>query len=323
MKPLLRIVAAVSLIVLLAALSGFLIVRQPSLRRGVDRVTHRANADRLRRGVVRLTTTHLPRSADHPANLDAVADFLAAEFKANRAAVTRQRFRARGRSYQNVVASFGEGSAPVLIIGAHYDVFSGRAPLPGADDNASGTAALVELSRLLQHENLGRRVDLVAFANEEPPFFGSDEMGSAVHAASITGTQLPPMISLEMIGYFTEQQPQTHSLLDALVPRHGRFVVIAGRWRDRALSRRLRAAFNASSRTVTAYSTVLPQSLGIDASDQLSYWRRGHQAVMVSDTAYIRNPNYHTIRDTADTLDYQRMASVVDGVMNFVLEDVR
>jgi hypothetical protein len=107
------------------------------------------------------------------------------------------------------------------------------------------------------------------------------------------------------------------------VPRDGRFVVIAGRWSDRRLARALRDAFDAGSQNVSAYTIILPQSLGIDASDQLSYWRRGREAVMLSDTAYLRNSNYHTARDTAETLDYARMASTIDGVTNFVLKTAR
>jgi hypothetical protein len=320
MKSLIRIGAAVLSLILLTVAAGFVLVRQPSLRRGTNRLSHRANASRLQHDVVWLTTNHRPRSADHPENLDAVADFIATEFAQHGATVTRQRFHARGKSYQNVIASFGGGGAPSLIVGAHYDVFSDQTALPGADDNGSGVAALLELSRLLSTEKLQRRIDLVAYTNEEPPFFGSEQMGSAIHAGSIASAPLPPMVSLEMIGYFTDRQPRTNSLLDHFVPSHGHFVVVAGRWRDRALSRHLREAFNTSSQSVSAYSLVLPQSSGIDASDQLSYWRRGFEAVMITDTAYVRNPNYHTARDTAESLDYERMASVVDGVTNFVLE---
>jgi Zn-dependent M28 family amino/carboxypeptidase len=320
MRSLLRILGTVATILLLTIATLFLLVRQPSFRATTTHVTRHADAQRLAREVAWLTTHHVPRSADHPHNLAAVADYLADSFEESGATVSRQQFTTRGKRYQNVIASFGSGTTPSLVIGAHYDVFSERITLPGADDNASGVVALLELARLLSRESLRNRVDLVAYANEEPPFFGSDEMGSAIHAASIKAKPLPPMISLEMIGYFTDRQPRTHSVLDYLVPSHGHFVIIAGRWQDRTLAKRLRVAFNAASHDVPAYSLQLPQSLGIDASDQLSYWRRGFIAVMISDTAYIRNPHYHTAGDTAATLDYGRMASVVDGTMNFIID---
>ena len=127
------------------------------------------------------------------------------------------------------------------------------------------------------------------------------------------------MISLEMIGYFTEKQPSSGSLLDWVVPRRGDFVIIAGRWDDRRLSRKMRAAFNASSQYAKAFTLTVPRSLGIDASDHASYWDRGFKALLITDTAYVRNPHYHTAGDTFETLDYRRLASVTDGVMNIIL----
>jgi len=185
-------------------------------------------------------------------------------------------------------------------------------PLPGADDDASGVAGLIELARLLAAMPQRPAVILVAYANEEPPFFGSEEMGSAVHARSVGG-RVRGMIALEMIGCFTARQPSPSAILAALYPSRGDFIAVVGRWRDVAW---LRAVKSGMAATIPTVAFVGPE---VDASDHRSYWAAGVDAVMVSDTAYIRNPRYHTAADTAATLDYAAMARVVDGVANALL----
>jgi Zn-dependent M28 family amino/carboxypeptidase len=273
---------------------------------------------RLRRDVAFLTGEVSPRDSDHPENLDRAAAYLRGQFAAGGARVTAPSFQVRGRTYRNVVASFGPESGPLLVVGAHYDSFGGFGANPGADDNASGTAGLVEIARLLAGRRLDRRVDLVAFANEEPPYFGSAQMGSAVHARSLAGRNVRGMICLEMIGYFTPRQPAPSWIFRFLYPDRGNFIAVAGRWADRDLTREVKRAMRGSS-DLPVVSFTAPRSAGLDASDQINYWDRGIPAVMVTDTADIRNPHYHSRFDTADSLDYARMARVVDGVTNAVL----
>jgi Peptidase family M28 len=278
----------------------------------------RADPDRLRRDVEFLAREASPRDSDHPANLARAADYLRAQLAPSGARVTEQTFQVRSRTYRNVVASFGPESGPVLVVGAHYDSFGDFGANPGADDNASGTAGLVELSRLLAGRRLDRRVDLVAYANEEPPFFGSHHMGSAVHARSLTGRDVEGMICLEMIGYFTPRQPAPSWLFRFLYPNRGDFIAVAGRWADRGLTRRVKRAMR-SAGDLPVVSLTAPRMAGLDGSDQINYWDRGIPAVIVTDTADIRNPHYHTAGDRPETLDYQRMAKVVEGVTNAVL----
>jgi|ERR1700682_6372197 len=287
-----RITAAVALLLVAAAV----LIRQPALTSlPFPGATH-ADAATLRRHVEALAGHRSP-------------DYIANAFRADGATAIEQPFTARHKIYRNVIATFGRGD-PLLIIGAHYDAFD---DLPGADDNASGAAGLLELGRMLaQNHNLSSEVMLVAYANEEPPFFASEDMGSAVHAASVSGRPVK-MICLEMIGYYTPEQPWTLWTLRVLFPTDGRFAAVAGGWRDVALTRQVKRAIAGAGMDVV--SATLPHSM-IDASDQRNYWRRGWPAVMVGDTAYLRNPNYHTRHDIPATLDYARMARVVDGVFS-------
>jgi Zn-dependent M28 family amino/carboxypeptidase len=226
--------------------------------------------------------------------------------------VSLQEYLARGHTYRNIVASFGPEAGNALIIGAHYDVFG---ELPGADDNASGVAGIIELGHLLGQTPPAVRVDLVAFSTEEPPFFGSTDMGSAVHANALraSGRPILGMISVEMIGFYSNRQPWNNLLLDLLFPTTGDFVMVVGRWKDATLIRFVKRAMRGAS-DVPVVALTAPDLPGIDASDHLSFWRSGFSAVMVTDTAYMRNTNYHTKDDRPETLDFEAMAKVVDSL---------
>ncbi len=217
-------------------------------------------------------------------------------------------------------------SFPRIVVGAHYDAFGMFGSNPGADDNASGTAGLLELARLLRGQSLARRVDLVAFTLEEPPLFGSARQGSRVHARGLAaaGVRVEAMVCLEMIGYFSERQPWPSVLLALVYPRRGHFVGVVGQPFDRGLARRvkrsMRVAAGPGGARVPVYSFNGPAMMGTDASDHASFWELGIPAVMVTDTAFLRNPHYHAPGDRPETLDYRRMAAVVDGVANAVLQ---
>jgi hypothetical protein len=307
--------AALAILALLLGIAA-VAVTQPTIGTLPSPSGPRADPERLRRDVEVLTTEASPRDSDHPENLDKAAAYVRRQLALAGVRVRDQEFRVRGRLFRNVIASLGPRTGPLLVLGAHYDSFGDFGPNPGADDNASGTAGLLELARLLADRDLSSRVDLVAYANEEPPWFGSPWMGSAVHARSLRGQDVRGMICLEMIGYFTERQPAPSWLLRLLYPDRGNFVVVAGRWADRELTRQVKRAIRGVG--FPAYSFTAPRSAGIDASDQRSYWDEGIPAVMVTDTSFVRNPNYHAAGDTAETLDYQRMARVVEGIANAV-----
>jgi len=316
-----RIIAAVALLATLGLFALAVTLRQPTFTVLPFTGTTRADSERLRGHVAFLTTEVMPRSAAHPENLDRAASYIADHFRAAGARTESRRFEARGRHYTNVVATFGpvDTQEPVVVIGAHYDAFGETGALPGADDNASGTAGLLELARLLGSREPQRPIVLVAYANEEPPFFGSDEMGSAVHAAGLASSRrtVTGMICLEMIGYFSAGQTWPNGLFRLIYPSRGDFIGVAGGWPDRHLARVVKRGI-AGADGIRVVSFTGPRETS-DASDHRNYWHHGWPAVVVTDTAFLRNPNYHTRSDTADTLDYHRMARVVDGVLTAVL----
>jgi hypothetical protein len=306
------IVTLVALAILFALAAAA--ITQPTFSVLPVRTGLKADPERLKRHVEFLTLQASPRDSDHPEILDKAAAYIRSSFAQTQARVRDQVFQVRGRTYRNVIAAFGPETGPLLVIGAHYDTFGDFGPNPGADDNASGTAGLLELARLLNGQPLASRVELVAYANEEPPWFGSPWMGSAVHARSLKGQDVRGMICLEMIGYFTEKQPAPNVLFKILYPSRGDFIAVAGRWSDRSLTRLVKRAILGTG--FPAISFTAPRDAGIDASDQRSYWDLGITAAMVTDTSDLRNPHYHAPGDTAATLDYRRMARVVDGVAN-------
>ena len=280
------------------------------------------DAARLEAHVRMLAETLAPRDEGHPENLDRAAAYLRREFeRAGAVAVSDQPFESRGRTYRNVIASFGPRTKELIVVGAHYDT---AGPLPGADDNASGVAGLIELAYLLGRTPPAARVELVAYTLEEPPYFRSASMGSAVHASSLRaqGFAVRVMLSLEMIGYFSDQPDSQHypvSLLKAFYPSRGNFISIVGKMDQGRTMRRVKKAMAGAS-PLPVYSINAPRAIpGVDFSDHLNYWNEGYDALMITDTAFYRNPNYHTFADTPDTLDYKRMALVVGGVYAAVL----
>lgn len=184
MRPLLRrtlrvLTLAAAVLLLLLGLAAWA-VTQPTFGSGLAWDGPRADPERLRRHVEFLTTEASPRDSGHPENLAKAADYIRERIEETGARVRDQAFEVRGRVYRNVIASFGPATGPLLVVGAHYDSFGDFGPNPGADDNASGTAGLLELARLLDGRALPHRVELVAYTNEEPPYFGSPWMGSAI-----------------------------------------------------------------------------------------------------------------------------------------------
>lgn len=271
---------------------------------------------RLAAHVRMLSEAFVPRDEAHPENLDRAAAWIRHVFETEGGRVEEQPFRVAGRTYRNVIAHFGPATAERIVVGAHYDA---AGPLPGADDNASGVAGLLELAHLLGKAAPPAHVELVAFTLEEPPYYAGPLMGSVFHATSLKqkGVRVRAMICLEMIGYFTDEprsQQFPHPSLKLLYPSTGNFIAVVGRIGQGSLAGRIKKRMRRAA-PLPVHSINAPRWLpGVDFSDHRSYWEAGWNAVMITDTAFYRNDNYHTAADTADTLDYGRMALVVEGV---------
>ncbi len=269
----------------------------------------------------RITKRDTFRHFANPKELDSVAAYLFGKLSAYADTVYYQPFQVNGTTYRNVIASFGTENKNRIIVGAHYDVCGNQ---EGADDNASGTVGLLELGRLFHGKKLKNRIDLVAFTLEEPPFFRTEDMGSAIHAKSVSKNkeQIIGMISLEMIAYFKDakgSQDYPIQLLKWFYGGKGNYITLVRKSEAGKFVRRFIRQFK-KTKQLTAKKFSAPKSLpGIDFSDHLNYWDVGIDALMITDTAFYRNKNYHNKTDTMETLDFGRMAKVIDATFQVLL----
>ena len=202
-----------------------------------------------------------------------------------------------------------------ILVGAHYDSVLGS---PGANDNGSGVAVMLELSRLMQSVTPTQSVRLVAFTNEEPPFFHTGRQGSRVYAkaARARGDDIRLMIALETMGCFRSEPGSQHypPLFRHFYPRHGDFIALVANLRSRRAMRRLATAFRRVSDFPLEHLATISMVPGVSWSDHLSFWQHGYRALMVTDTAFYRYAHYHSSTDTPDKLDYQSLARVTEGL---------
>ena len=295
------------------------VLAQPTCRR--NRASGVAvDQARLRHHVTKLSVDLYPRDWLRTDLLDQGAEYIAGHFRSAGATVQFQEFAVSRRTYRNVIGRFGTGQGPRVIVGAHYDAC---VETPGADDNASGVAALIELAYLLGQATPARDVELVGYVLEEPPFFRTPKMGSAIHAQSVAGqrAEITGVIVLEMVGYFRDDwgsQNYPSLLLRLLYPARANFVAVVGPWNQGRWVKTLKADMKGTT-SLPVYSIRAPSIVpGIDFSDHRNYWPYGIPAAMVTDTAFYRNQAYHTPGDTVDTLDYTRLAKVVVAVFEAV-----
>lgn len=263
-----------------------------------------------------ITKTAKFRNHKNVDQLNKTAEYIKAVFGKYTDSISIQEFTVNGQIYKNVIASFGTGNTKRIIVGAHYDVCEDQ---EGADDNASGVVGLLELSRLLKDQKLNHRIDLVAFSLEEPPYFRTEFMGSYVHAESLkeNNADVYGMISLEMIGYFKdEKKSQSYpiGLLSLFYGNKGNYITLVKKFGAGKFTRKFVRNFKATKSIRTKKFAGPPALPGIDFSDHLNYWKFGYNALMITDTSFYRNKNYHESGDKMETLDIYRMAKVIDGV---------
>ncbi|MDP1726342.1 MAG: M28 family peptidase [Bacteroidota bacterium] len=268
-----------------------------------------------------LTKTEKHRTYNNIDQLNRTANFIKSVFSQYSDSVFFQEYFADGRTYKNVICSFGTENQKRIVVGAHYDVCGDQ---EGADDNASGVAGLLELSRLLKGKKLNYRIDLVAYSLEEPPYFRTEFMGSYIHAKSLVDAkaEVYGMVSIEMIGYFSdEKKSQSYpvGLLSLFYGNKGNYITLVKKFGSGKFAHKFCRRFKSSKAIRTKKFTGPPALPGIDFSDHLNYWKFGISALMITDTSFYRNKNYHQSSDTMETLDLKRMAKVIDGVFKTLI----
>jgi hypothetical protein len=249
--------------------------------------------------------------------LDRAAGYIERVWKEQGYDVVRHSYRVENVDSANLeVTRRGTGRpAEIILVGAHYDSVIGS---PGANDNATGVAALLEISRHFLTLETKRSVRFVAFVNEEPPLFETPQMGSRVYAkmARQRGDDIRAMISLETIGYYSDAPGSQHypPLFNFFYPDRGNFIAFVSNFRSRGLLHRAVAAFRAHSDFPVECVATFEAIPGVNWSDHASFWREGYRAIMVTDTAPYRYPHYHSETDTPDRVNYPALTRVAEGL---------
>ena len=307
-----RIFFLIFFLLVIPIFSTWILVAQPTFNKNSPSAAT-LESSRLKAHVLKLSKDYFPRSHTNTINLDRCAEYIRSHFEKAGADTSIQEFTVLGKKYQNVIGFFGDKTGERIVIGAHYDA---RINTPGADDNASGISGLIELAYLIGKEKFNMGVELVAYTLEEPPFFGTEDMGSAHHARLLHDRKVRVMcmIALEMIGYFSDvsgSQSYPMPALKIFYPNTGNFIAIVGRLNQRKIVKRIKGLMKGAT-DLPVYSVNAPLLVpGIDFSDHRNYWLYGYDAVMITDTAFYRNQEYHKPGDTAERLNYELMGKAV------------
>lgn len=281
----------------------------------------------LHRHVDFLTSLRPFRNYRQLDSLNRVAEYIREAFENYGLAVREQTWTVDGQTYTNVIGVYNASQPERLVVGAHYDVCGDQ---PGADDNASSVAGLLESARLICKEKpkLAYSIEFVAYCLEEPPFFGTKQMGSYIHAASLHEEQAAVlgMICYEMIGYFSDEpgsQTYPSPELERGYPSTANFIIVVGIEPHREFTERVHRLMAAKA-DIDVQVVHFPEShasAGLAGlSDQRNYWTFGYPALMINDTSFIRNPHYHEPTDTIDTLDFVKMAAVVSAACQAIVK---
>jgi hypothetical protein len=310
-----------TLLIILILLAIFAIQNYPfsSEAKNLARLSDTTN---IRKNLESIINTSNYRNHKNIDVLDTVAERVTRELSRHTNRVSIQNYKVNQDNYRNIIASFGPEEGERIIVGAHYDVCRDQ---DGADDNASGVAGILELAKLLKGQILKYRIDLVAYSLEEPPYFNTKHMGSYVHAKSLHDANIPVrgMISLEMIGYFSDKensQSYPIGIMKWIYGDKGNFITIV----QKSFCGEFAKAFKKISfrnNSIATKSFRTPSFLGgANLSDHENYWEFGYSAVMVTNTAFFRNHNYHTKSDKLEALNIAKMGLVIDGVFRTLIQ---
>ncbi len=283
----------------------------------------------LRKHVYTIVEKFSERSYEKIDVLNKTAEYIHNEFSKYSDEVSYQTYKLeefldeKEYEYKNVITNFKgteNCSDGVRIVGAHYDTFSGY---KGANDNTSSVAGLLELARVLKENPPRCDVELVAYTLEEPPAFRTNKMGSYIHAKRLKeqGTKVKIALVLETIGFYSDEensQSYPAPYMEWYYPTKANFIAVVSNLSNILEVRKVKSVLK-SSTNLPVYSMNAPTFIpGIDFSDHQNYWKFDFPSVMITDTAFYRSNNYHTENDTPDTLDYDKMAKVVEGVFEMV-----
>ena len=274
----------------------------------------------LHRHVLMLSNEIGPRNSSHYPSLRKAYHYIEQQMSKYNSELSIQEFQYERRTYHNLILEFPGSELPeeIIVIGAHYDTVMNS---PGADDNASGIACLLELVRLLHPYQNKRTLRFVAFTLEEPPFFGTEQMGSYVYARSCRekNENIACMIALEMLGYYTEKrnsqkQPFPHA--NRHYPDRGNFIALISNENSHHLNKAFASYLNETS-MIPAHSYTPNSYLpGIELSDHASFWKNDYPAFMITDTAFFRNPNYHEVNDSIETINFRYFTRFVFSLIH-------
>jgi len=279
-------------------------------------------ADELKRDVTILGKDIGERNLQHPKELAKAADFIEQQLQKVGLKVERQKYEVRGQPCFNLSADIKGKTDEIVVIGAHYDSVTGS---PGANDNGSGIAAVLALARRMAKDQPQKTLRFVAFVNEEPPYFQTEEMGSLVYAKACQarGDKITAMLSIETIGCYSDKPDSQHypPPFSAFYPSQGNFIAFVGNTDSADLVKHIVGKFRKDVRFPSEGAALLGSIEGVGWSDHWSFWQASYPALMVTDTAPFRYQWYHTAQDTPDKIDYERTARVVDG-LEIVIRDL-
>ena len=271
---------------------------------------------RLKHHVYKLSHEIGQRNIFKYANLNEAAEYVTEQFESYGYEPEFQSYTARGKIFKNIIVTKpgDEKLGETLVLGAHYDSHNN----PGADDNASAVAGLLEIARNFRNKRHARTIKFIAFANEEPPFFKTKNMGSRVYTkmAKEKGENIIGAIVLELIGYYSNISGSQHypPVFNFFYPSAGNFIGVCGNLKSKEFAKGIVSSFKTGTDFPIEWIVGPSILIGIDYSDNWSFWKEGYPAVMVTDTAFYRNPNYHKVTDTYETLNYESIARVVKGL---------
>lgn len=279
--------------------------------------------DNLKTHVETLAISIGPRNLTSFGELERTADYIRQYLLQQEYVVSEDTYEGNGRTFRvlyTMLQGTGHPTEP-FVVGAHYDTVDGS---PGADDNASGVATVLELARTMKNSEPARPIIFAFFPNEEPPYFQTKDMGSLVFAKEFHHgiSKFAGMIAVEAIGYYSDQPgSQKYPIaISSFYPKQGNFIGFVGDTNSRELLKKAIAEFRLSTHFPSEGASVPTSIEGVGWSDHWSFWQVGVPAIMVTDTAPFRYPFYHRAEDTPDKLDFDKMARVTLGLKRVLLK---